>query len=191
MNNQKSAPAVALAATALVVTLFLAPSAIAAGPTNAQFPPGLGPVSVHTALGGFILGYDIDETGAVGLLSEALTLGNGHHNVAGDAFVFLKPPNGWQTTSQYQYRIFASDGQSQDMFGASLSLSGKMMVAGAPAAQPAGAAYVFGAQYLLTTPSSAGPIREPWGFSLGTREGLCFSSTGSCRRLSLSVLQAP
>lgn len=45
-----------------------------------------GSTFVHTAFGGFILGYDIDETGTEGILAEALTLPNGHHDVAVETF---------------------------------------------------------------------------------------------------------
>jgi hypothetical protein len=50
--------------------------------------PSIGPgkVVVHSALGGFILGYDIDQTGSEGLLSEALTLGDGNADVAIETF---------------------------------------------------------------------------------------------------------
>ena len=43
-------------------------------------------VFVHTAFGGFILGYDIDQRGSIGLLSEALTLSDGKHDVAVETF---------------------------------------------------------------------------------------------------------
>jgi len=72
--------------------------------------------------------------------------GNGHRNGTGDAFVFLKPPTGWQTTTQYQYRLFSSDATVREQFGMSVSLSGKTLVAGAPTATGNGAAYVFGAK---------------------------------------------
>lgn len=41
---------------------------------------------VKTALGGFILGYDIDQNGTEGLLSESLTLSDGNFNVATETF---------------------------------------------------------------------------------------------------------
>lgn len=47
---------------------------------------GLGPAVVHTALGGFILGYDIQQNGSEGLLAEALTLANGKNDVAVETF---------------------------------------------------------------------------------------------------------
>lgn len=43
-------------------------------------------VFVHTALGGFILGYDIDPNGDEGILAEALTLSDGRHDVAVETF---------------------------------------------------------------------------------------------------------
>ena len=43
-------------------------------------------MDVHTALGGFILGYDIDPDGTEGLLSEALTLADGRHDIAIETF---------------------------------------------------------------------------------------------------------
>jgi hypothetical protein len=45
-----------------------------------------GGVVVHTALGGFILGYDVDRNGTEGVLCEALTLPNGNHDVAVETF---------------------------------------------------------------------------------------------------------
>jgi hypothetical protein len=43
-------------------------------------------VFVQTALGGFILGYDIDQSGTEGILCESLTLDDGKHNVAIETF---------------------------------------------------------------------------------------------------------
>lgn len=57
---------------------------------GAGAPPGSaagpGSVVVHTALGGFILGYDIDPGGGEGILSEALTLADGRHDIAVETF---------------------------------------------------------------------------------------------------------
>ncbi len=67
--------------SALLVLLSLLgtlASAQAAKPSPATF--------VKTALGGFILGYDIDQNGSEGLLSESLTLSDGNFNVATETF---------------------------------------------------------------------------------------------------------
>ncbi|MGH9498633.1 MAG: hypothetical protein ACRD3L_05775 [Terriglobales bacterium] len=83
MRNKESALSVLLG-------LFLfAASVAAAGQTgwgSGQPPIGPANVIVHTALGGFILGYDIDETGTEGILSEAYSLPDGHANVAVETF---------------------------------------------------------------------------------------------------------
>jgi hypothetical protein len=80
----------AVRAAGLAVAAMLA-SPASAQPLPAQLPAaqapvGPGPVVVHTAFGGFILGYDIDQVGDKGLLCEALTLSNGHHDVAVETF---------------------------------------------------------------------------------------------------------
>ncbi len=50
--------------------------------------PAIGPTNivVNTALGGFILGYDIDETGNEGVLAESAALAGGVQNVAVETF---------------------------------------------------------------------------------------------------------
>lgn len=87
-------PATARLSAFLVATLLLAASA--AGATHSAPPaphPGLPalapeprPVSVRSAFGGFILGYDVDRNGEEGVLAEALTLANGDHDVALETF---------------------------------------------------------------------------------------------------------
>ncbi len=49
-------------------------------------PVGPGKVVVHTALGGEILGYDIDQTGTEGLLSEFVALNDGNSKIAVETF---------------------------------------------------------------------------------------------------------
>ncbi len=68
---------------------FLAASALclpASAQNSAQAPAvGLGP-QVHTALGGFILGYDIQQNGTEGLLAESYALAGGKDNAAVETF---------------------------------------------------------------------------------------------------------
>lgn len=69
---------------------------------------------------------------------------NGGH---GKAYVYLKPLNGWADMTETA-QITASDGQNGDQFGASVSISGKTVVVGAPihgvgSNQVQGAAYIF------------------------------------------------
>src|SRR5581483_9474119 len=67
---------------ALTAFLYLLP----VSPAAAQTPLPAAPVFVNTALGGFILGYDIDQTGTEGLLAEAQPLTDGRANVAVETF---------------------------------------------------------------------------------------------------------
>jgi hypothetical protein len=78
-------------AVAAILGLFCFASSIDAGAETADGsavrpPIGPGNVIVHSALGGFILGYDIDQTGTEGILSEAVALADGKANVAVETF---------------------------------------------------------------------------------------------------------
>jgi hypothetical protein len=67
--------------------------------------PGPGTVIVHTKFGGQILGYDIDQSGSEGLLSEYVTEGEGKNLVATETFN--------QTTGNI-VRVVAKKDQTQD-----------------------------------------------------------------------------
>ena len=77
-----------LANIAFGLFLFASHPGVAAARGTEQSEPAGVPddVFVHTALGGFILGYDIDPVGNEGLLAEALTLSDGRHDVAVETF---------------------------------------------------------------------------------------------------------
>ncbi len=83
MSDKGFVVAVLLGLFALVVSVC---TVAQTGNASSQTPIGPGNVVVHSALGGFILGYDIDQTGTEGILSEALTLGDGHADVAVETF---------------------------------------------------------------------------------------------------------
>jgi FG-GAP repeat len=66
----------------------------------------------------------------------------------GEAYVFLKPKQGWANATESQ-KLFASDGKDGDGFGTSVSLSNNTVLIGAPQVDNQGihgpgAAYVFG-----------------------------------------------
>jgi hypothetical protein len=82
MGNKKIVVAVLLGLFCLTATV----GAMSQTDSGSRQPIGPGKIVVHTALGGFILGYDIDQTGTEGILSEALTLNDGHANVAVETF---------------------------------------------------------------------------------------------------------
>jgi hypothetical protein len=74
------------AASRVLSLVFALACAGAAWPQGARPAVGPGEAVVHTALGGFILGYDIDQTGTVGILSEARTRADGRHDIAVETF---------------------------------------------------------------------------------------------------------
>jgi hypothetical protein len=62
----------------------------------------------------------------------------------GAAYQFLKPSTGWKTTSHFNAKVGAADGEKSDEFGWSVSLSGSALLVGAPGATTQqGAAYLF------------------------------------------------
>jgi hypothetical protein len=64
----------------LMVVLF---AAVAVGQANV---PGVGKVLVHSKFGGQVFGFDIDQSGTEGVLSEAQTLANGNVLAAVETF---------------------------------------------------------------------------------------------------------
>jgi hypothetical protein len=68
----------------------------------------------------------------------------GSNATQGATYAFVKPSAGWKTTSHFDSKVVASDGASGDDFGWSVSISGSMLLVGAPGATTQhGAAYVF------------------------------------------------
>jgi hypothetical protein len=75
--------------TAVLVSLFCAVSTLSVGQADAFQPnpsAGAGTIIVHSKLGGQIFGFDIDQSGTEGVLSEARTLSNGNVLAAIETF---------------------------------------------------------------------------------------------------------
>ncbi|MCH8344693.1 MAG: FG-GAP repeat protein [Planctomycetes bacterium] len=68
---------------------------------------------------------------------------------SGSAYVFLKPPSGWQNTNQENAKLTASDAAQRDQFGDSISISGDIAIVGAhfndddDNGNNSGSAYIF------------------------------------------------
>jgi hypothetical protein len=74
---------------------------------------------------------------AVGISGDTVVVGaNGcciqGQIYAGQAFVFVKPPGGWTTTSQYNAALTASNEGYSDSFGAGVATSGNTIAVGTP-----------------------------------------------------------
>jgi len=73
--------------------------------------------------------------------SSVVAGARGHNSFKGVVYVFLKPKNGWKTTSKFTAKLSASDGKANDYFGDNLALDGNTVaVAGL---RPGGSAYVY------------------------------------------------
>ncbi len=102
----------------------------------------------------------------------------------GKAYVFVRPPAGWATTSEFQAKLTASDGVPGDYFGSPVATSGDAVIVGAPGAGPGGieaegAAYVFArptggwkssTEDARLTPSDGG-VLDYFGTSVGISGG--------------------
>lgn len=73
----------------------------------------------------------------------------GANAAQGSAYLFLKPQNGWKTSSKFAAEFVASDGQSGYSFGSAVNTDGRTLIVGSPGwfgpfGDQQGAAYVFG-----------------------------------------------
>ena len=105
---------------------------------NARYPVVVDPVvqlAKLTSSDGPFLGQSVSISGNVVVTSAT---GQG-----GAAYVFVKPPSGWQNMTQTA-RLTALGEIPTDIFGSSVAISGNVIVVGAPGTnQNQGAAYVF------------------------------------------------
>ena len=93
-------------------------------------------------------GYSVsisDDTVVVGVM--------GVNSSQGAAYVFVKPTNGWATTSTPTSKLAASDGATNDNFGYSASISGDTVVVGAYRAK-IGSNDLQGATYVFVKPTN-------------------------------------
>ena len=75
---------------------------------------------------------------SVAISGTTAVVGSGADN-ANAAYVFTKTADGWEQVAELK----GSDSAANDMFGASVAISGSTAVISAPAHKPAGRAYVF------------------------------------------------
>ena len=91
-----------------------------------------------------------DEFGiSVAVDGDTIVVGAPRHDIGGDgdkegaSYVFTKPANGWETTTETA-KLIASDGAADDEFGISVAVSGNIVVVGARGDDASkGSAYVF------------------------------------------------
>ena len=80
---------------------------------------------------------------SVAIRGDTVVVGAAYgNNLAGAAYVFVKPKSGWHDMSE-SANLIASDQQSFSALGASVAISGNTIVVGAPGQGVGGAIYVF------------------------------------------------
>jgi hypothetical protein len=93
-------------------------------------------------------GVKNDGFGAVGISGSTVVVGAPFANIGsnyqqGAAYVFVKPPKGWENMNETA-KLTASDGAAYDDFGWTASVSARTVAVGAPFSnQATGSAYVF------------------------------------------------
>lgn len=126
----------------LTIALLLSVTAVAKSENNLLIPPGVSwqPIEVlpSPSVGWSGFGRSIAVDGNV-MAVGAPDFGSG--NLQGSVYIFEKVGNNWVQ----QARVFASDGFSKDMFGRTVAVSGKTIIAGTwpNGPSPLNGAYVF------------------------------------------------
>ena len=85
--------------------------------------------------------------GSVAVDGDTVVVGAHRDDGSGSAYVFIKPADGWTTTTSFTAKLTASDGAGGDRFGVSVAVDGDTVVAGASGdgdkGSKSGSAYVF------------------------------------------------
>jgi hypothetical protein len=103
-------------------------------------------------------GYSVAIRGDTVVIGAPYDDDNGSDS--GSVYMFIKPRNGWVTTSTYHAKLIASDGAASDYFGYSVAISGDTVVVGAYADDDKGSA--SGSAYVFVKPSGGWVITETY-----------------------------
>jgi hypothetical protein len=106
---------------------------------------------------------------------------------AGKVDIFIEPTGGWKSGTQ-SARLSAGNSY-EDAFGASVSLSGKMLAVGAPSAEVATAPYA-GAVYLFVEPASGWKSTSKFEYEITADDGIQYDGLGYSLALEANTLFA-
>lgn len=96
-------------------------------------------LTASDGVSGNMFGFSVALSGDTALVSAPF-----HNDMKGAAYVFVKPGDGWETTSVYTAKLTASDASGAEYFGNSVALSGDVALVGSPYHNfGMGAGYVF------------------------------------------------
>ncbi len=100
----------------------------------------------------------------------------------GKAYVYVQPNNGWQTTSNFNAELTAANAQFDAGLGASVSISGKTIAAGAPNGGGPGATYVF------VEPATGWKTTSAYAAQLTSSDGSSGDAFGYCVSISRNTV---
>jgi hypothetical protein len=132
---------------ALIIALLIANPSFGQAQSHLQVPASILPLAELTASdgGGYdYFGFSVSVSGNTAVIGAPMAHSQQHGQQGpGLAYLFIKPASGWGDMTQTA-ELSASDGQAEDLFGYSVSVSGNVVVVGAPFANNAeGAVYLF------------------------------------------------
>jgi hypothetical protein len=112
--------------------------------------------------------------GTIAAGSPNLTVGSNHEQ--GAAFIFIKPPSGWRSTSNFNAELTASNGATGDQFGSSVTVAGQGngVVSGA-----IGSNATLGSAYLFLKPKSGWKTTSKFAAEFVASDGQSGYSFGS------------
>ncbi|MEK8019253.1 MAG: thrombospondin type 3 repeat-containing protein [Candidatus Parabeggiatoa sp.] len=109
-------------------------------------------------VGGNRLGYSVAISGDTVVIGAPYNDDN--ESNSGSVYLFIKPRNGWATTSTYHAKLIASDGATNDYFGDTVAISDDTVVVGAYGDDDKG--IKSGAVYVFVKPADGWIITETY-----------------------------
>jgi hypothetical protein len=103
-------------------------------------------------------GYSVGINGNTVVIGAPKDDSNGTNS--GSVYLFIKPRNGWVSTSTYHAKLIASDGAANDWFGDTIAISSDTVVVGAYKDDDKGSA--SGSVYVFVKPSGGWVITETY-----------------------------
>ena len=135
------------------------------------------------------LGFvSLNSAGSIALLGAPFAA-VGSNAQQGTAYMFVKPTNGWKTTSKFKAKLTASDGQASDFFGfcnfggRCLSADGKTLIVAAPQGDSAGSTGP-GKAYIFLEPSKGWKTTSHFTAKLTASDGVTGDNFGFSASIS-------
>jgi hypothetical protein len=115
------------------------------GETCVFVEPAGGWINVTEATATLTASSSVVSGNSVAMSGNTIVVGNDDPNLGSEVYIFVKPTDGWVSTSQPNAVLTASDETQSDNFGYSVAIDGNTVVVGAPLHPNVGAgtAYVF------------------------------------------------